>query len=521
VGISAEPRGDSAMTRGNSAEPRSDSAEPRGEPAAKRAPLSADSRLRRPGTVVIALTLSGAALRFATLNVQSVWLDESATMVLVRRGLQGMLSHLPASESAPPLYYILVWAWTRLFGTGPLGFRSLSALVGALTIPVMYAAGRRISTRAGLWAAALTAVNPAMYYYSQEARAYALVILLSAAALVLWQRALEAPSRRNLWLWAGVSSLALLTHYFAAFLFLPEALVLARRLGWRRTFGPAAAVALVGIALVPLALRERADGKSNWIEAASLASRAGESVKQFLVGLYGPFEILSALLVGLLATGALALLLRHGDRRERHGARDMAILAIAGLALPLGLAVTHLVDVFDGRNVIATWVPCAVLIAIGLGLARAPRAGAALGVCLCAVSLAVIVAVDAVPGYQRDDWRGAARALPAQRDGRVIVSLENASLPLSIYLPATSAVEGASVVTRELDFIALRTRRTGRSPLPPVVAVSPPQGFHLVGVSRSETYAVSRFLAPRPTHVTVATLRRLSGEPKAEVIVQR
>ncbi|MGH2853394.1 MAG: glycosyltransferase family 39 protein [Solirubrobacteraceae bacterium] len=491
------------------------------ESAAHSAQLPAGSRLRRPGTVVIALMLGAAALRFATLNVQSIWLDESATMILVRRGFSGMLSHLPSSESAPPLYYILVWAWTRLFGAGPLGFRSCSALVGVLTIPVVYAAGRRISTRTGLWAAALTAVNPAMYYYSQEARAYALVVLLSAAALVLWQRALEAPSRRGLWLWAGMSSLAVLTHYFAAFLFLPEAAILARRLGWRRTLPPSTAVALVGIALAPLALRERADGKSNWIEAASLASRIGESAKQFLVGLYGPLEILSALLAALLAAGALALLLRYGDRRERHSARDFAMLAGAAILLPLLLAVTHLVDVFDGRNMIAAWAPCAVLVAIGLGVARAPRAGAALGVGLCAVSLAVIAGIDTTPGYQRDDWRGAAQALPALRHERVIVGQENASLPLSIYLPATREATGASVSTGELDFIALRTRRTGRAPLPPVVPTSPPHGFRLAGVSRSEAFAVARFLAPHATSVQVATLRRIGGEPKAEVIVQR
>jgi 4-amino-4-deoxy-L-arabinose transferase-like glycosyltransferase len=470
---------------------------------------------------VLSLTLGGAALRFATLNVQSIWLDESATIVLVRRGLSGMLSHLASSESAPPLYYVLVWAWTQLFGAGPLGFRSFSALVGTLTIPVMYAAGRRLSTRAGLWAAALTAVNPAMYYYSQEARAYALVILLCAAAVVLWQRALEAPSPRNLWLWAALSSLALLTHYFAAFLFVPEALILGRRLGWRRVLAPSGAVALVGVALVPLALRQRADGKTAWIEAASLTSRAGESAKQFLVGLYGPLEILTALLSALLVAGALALLLRRGEGHERRGARDMAILASAGLALPLLLAITHLVDVFDGRNVIAAWVPCAVLIAAGLGVARAPRAGTALGLCLCAIWLAVVAAVNAIPGYQRDDWRGAAASLPAATPGRVIVSEENASIPLSVYLPAINPTESASVTTRELDFITLRTRRTGRSPLPPLVVSSAPPGFRPAGVHRSETYAISRFLAPHATSVTVATLRRVSGEPKAEVIVQR
>jgi hypothetical protein len=40
-------------------------------------------------------------------------------------------------------------------------------------------------------------------------------------------------------------------------------------------------------------------------------------------------------------------------------------------------------------------------------------------------------------------------------------------------------------------------------------------------VRKSETYAVSRFIAPHATNVTVATLRHIGGEPKAEVIVQR
>ncbi len=505
---------------GISIEPHSSSAATSRESAAKRAWPSAGSRPRHPGTIVLALTLGAAALRFGTLNAQSIWLDESATMILVRRGFSGMLSHLASSESAPPLYYTLVWAWTKLLGAGPLGFRSFSALAGTLTVPVLYAAGRRISTRAGLWAAALAAVNPALYYYSQEARAYALAILLSAAALALWQRALEAPSRRNLWLWAGMSSLAVLTHYFTAFLFLPEAIVLARRLGWRRTLAPVGAVALVGVALAPLALRQRADGKTNWIEASSLISRIGESAKQLLVGLYGPLEILTAGLSALLVAGALALLLSRGDRRERCGARDMAILAIAGLGLPLLLAIAHVVDVFDGRNVIATWVPCAVLVAIGLGVARAPRAGAVLGTCLCALSLAVVLAINEIPSYQRDDWRGAARALPTRTGARAIISEENASLPLSIYLQGTSPAERGRVSVRELDYITLRTRQTGRAPQPPAVIARAPRGFRPAGIRRSETYAVSRFLAPRPTSVAIVRLRQLSSESKAEVLVQ-
>jgi 4-amino-4-deoxy-L-arabinose transferase-like glycosyltransferase len=470
---------------------------------------------------VLGLTVLGAALRFATLNIQSIWLDESATLILVHHGFSGMLSHLSSSESTPPLYYVLVWAWTKVFGAGPIGFRSFSALTGTLTIPLLYAAGREITPRVGVWAAALTAVNPAMYYYSQEARCYSLLILFSAASFVLWQRALRMPDKRRLWLWAAVSILAVLTHYFAAFLFVPEAVVLLRRLGWRRVAMPIGAVVLAGIALLPLAISQRTNGKASWIEEASLTSRLGETVKQFLVGLYGPMEIVAGLAAGLLTIGAIILLLRRADRHERAGARDSAIIAVTGLALPLLLALSHALDVFDGRNVIAAWVPCAVLVAIGVGAKRARVAGAMVGAGLCAVSLAVIVATNAIPAYQRDDWRGVAHILATPTSTRVIVGEQFASPPLSIYLGSLTNISGPSVSTHELDFVALRTRRTGGSPEPPVVPTNPPAGFRLSEVHRTETFAISRFVSPKAVVVKTDELRRLIGKSNAEIFTQQ
>jgi len=471
--------------------------------------------------IVVAFTVLGGLLRFATLNVQSIWLDESVTMMLVRRGFSGMLSHLSASESSPPLYYVLVWAWTKVFGAGPLGFRSFSALAGTLTIPVMYAAGRQISPRVGAWAAALTSVSPALYYYSQEARAYGLWILFAATAYVLWQRALREPRGRRLALWAGASILALLTHYFTAFLFVPEALILIKRLGSRRVWAAVGAVVLVGLALLPLAASEIGSNKVHWIEEASLISRVGETAKLYVVGVYGPLEIVSALLAALLAAAAVAMLLRRGGERERVGARDAAIVATVAIVLPLLPAATHVLDVFDGRNVIAIWVPFAVLLACALGAARASRAVAALGVGLCAISLAVIAATNAIPTYQRDDWRGAAHALATRGASRVIVAKQYASAPLSVYLSSLQAISAPTVATRELAFVDLRTRRTGRSPLSPVVIRSAPPGFRLAGVATSETVAVSRFTAARATSVSADALRSLIGEPNAELILQR
>lgn len=473
-----------------------------------------------PVEIVFGLTLAAAALRFGTLDVQSVWLDESATILLAHRGFSGMLSHLPSSESAPPLYYVLVWAWTKIFGAGPLGFRSFSALAGTLTVPVLYLAGRRVSVRVGLWAAALATVSPILYYYSQEARAYALLILLSAAAFVAWQEALRKLTTRNLAWWSGLSTLALLTHYFAVFMFLPEAAVLLRRLDWRRIRLAFAPVALVGATLIPLALRQRNGGQSDWIQNTSLLSRFAQAPKQFLVGLYSPIEVLTAALAGLLAAGAVLILIRKGSARERRLARDVTVVAVGALAIPLVLAVTHIEDVFNGRNVMAAWPPWAVLVAIGLGAARAGRTGAVLGACLCALSLLVIVGVDTEPEYQRNDWRGVARSLSSPSAQRVLVTEQNSVLPLEVYLPGVKAMPATGVSTREVDVTALPTARTGRAPLPPVVPTNPPPGFHLAEVRRTSTYAIARFVARRELVVVSRELTKAAGQPTAEVLLQ-
>src|SRR4029453_6429346 len=67
------------------------------------------------------------------------------------------------TEATPPVYYVLGWGWTRIFGDGEVGLRSLSALAGTLTIPAAYAAGMAFcGRRAAVVAAAVVAVAPAL-----------------------------------------------------------------------------------------------------------------------------------------------------------------------------------------------------------------------------------------------------------------------------------------------------------------------------------------------------------------------
>ena len=209
--------------------------------------------------VLAALTVLAAILRFPTLHVQSYWFDEAVTVRLVSGGFGHMLSSIGGSESTPPLYYMLAWVWTRIFGHGEAGLRSLSALAGTAFVPVAYAAAAELaSRRVALAIAALAAFNPLLIWYSQEARSYALLVLFAGLSFLLFARIAREQRDRDLAWWTLVSALAIATHYFAAFVVAPEAAwLLLRARDRRRPLIATGALLAVGGALLPLLLRQR------------------------------------------------------------------------------------------------------------------------------------------------------------------------------------------------------------------------------------------------------------------------
>ena len=113
-------------------------------------------------------------------------------------------------------------------------------------MPVAYAAAAKlIHRRAGVIAAALTACSPILIWYSQEARSYALLVLLSSLSLLAFAYARETPSPRRVTWWVIASALALATHYYALLIVVPEAVWLL--VGHRRVRAVQVGVAIAGL----------------------------------------------------------------------------------------------------------------------------------------------------------------------------------------------------------------------------------------------------------------------------------
>lgn len=468
----------------------------------------------RPLFVLAALVALAALLRLPTLDAQSFWFDESVTAVdVVRPGLGETLRAVPSQELAPPLHPLLGWLWAQLFGEGEAALRSLSALAGILTVPVVHSAAARLGgARAGLVAATLAAVNPLLVWYGQEARVYALLMLLAALGFLFFVRALRR-TPRALAAWSAFSCLALLSHYFAVLVVAPQLLWLLVRSGRpRAALAASAPPVAVGLALVPLALHQRGTGGADWIAAIPLTQRIADFAQKWVVGWPGAVDGLW-LLPALLLAVALAVAAGRARPRERRGAGLALGVGAAAVLVPLALALAGL-DYLYYRHLVAALPPLLVGSAVLLGAPGAGRLGLAAVAALALTSLAVNAAVLSSPDLQRDDWRAAARVLGPPEEGRALVlNPFFAREPLIYYGHDLVALPLDGAPVRE---IALVGSREAGMPFPRDPRVP---GFALVERTAVQKLEVVRLRAPAPRPVSPADLTRaLAVRPDALVL---
>ncbi len=468
----------------------------------------------------------GAVLRFATLDLQSYRYDEAVTVVrILHSSLFDTLATVPKSESTPPLYYLLAWLWSRPFGVGEVGLRSLSALAGTASIAVVYlgAVALPLPRRAGLIAAAIVAVSPVLIWFSQDARAYALAFLLTALSFLFFARARRSGSKRDFAWWAICSALAVATHYFAAFVVVPEAaLLLWGSADRRRAAIAVAAVGAAALLLLPIALHQRGNAHAAWIARQPLTQRLGRAGAK-LIGEdngdeHGSREAgpIPLAVPAALAVAALALLLWGGDEEERWGAGVAALVGGLGLLLALLFAALG-ADYVDGRNLIPLFAPLTILLGAGFAVRRAAPAGLALGAAFCLCALVFTLEIDRLPRLQREDLRSAAARVGTLRPDEVVVTPRySASQPLRYYLGARPATAPLPPL-REIDLVgsAAAARANAARLLPPA--------FRRAGSEAvSYDFTLTRFVSRRPVRVSLRTLEAgalVAGGRHAAVLV--
>src|SRR5437868_2393735 len=176
----------------------------------------------RNETVIIIICLIGLVIRLWGLNTQSLWLDELHTMngAGPASSWSDLFDFLKKTEHHPPLFFMIEKCFFSIFDHSAYTARFVSAIAGTMGIWAMYQLGKEIlNKQLGIFCGIISCVNFFCISYSQEARPYALVFLLTVLSFTWFIRLVKIPSRKNLIGYTLCTTLLLYTHYYSLFVF--------------------------------------------------------------------------------------------------------------------------------------------------------------------------------------------------------------------------------------------------------------------------------------------------------------
>lgn len=168
--------------------------------------------------VLSVITLFAFALRMYRLDWQCLKVDELVTMQAAQMSALDIMTWALSVDYNPPMYYLLAHFSTLLFGVSSFAIRFPAVICGALCIPVIYMVGKEVKGKTlGLVMAAVSSFAFPFFYYSQDARAYPLVMLGFMLFTYFWLRVYNGDRDAVIVFALGASAaLCFWSHYFAA-----------------------------------------------------------------------------------------------------------------------------------------------------------------------------------------------------------------------------------------------------------------------------------------------------------------
>lgn len=382
--------------------------------------------------LLLALIIAvGAYLRFHMLGVRSLWPAECFSVLVARQPWPQFLHTMWWGEGNMAFYYTLLRGWL-VFGDSEAWLQSLSAVFGVLTIPAVYALGRRFLGRgAGLIAAALIAVHSFHIEHSEQLRSYSLVTLLVVFSTFAFLDLVSTPKEKRWWLlYVVFSALAIYAQTFTIFLLCAQWLAIGpegiRRVGILKIFAATSAVAFLASPVLTVMLLEN-KGQLDWVPPPS--TRGMLNVVWGIVGAdtLSPETFAGSLVLLVLYVVAIvwAIWGLYGFEKADDGdsvRRTATTVLVWCLVFPVvAMAAVSFVKPILYPRYVLMCVPAAVLLAaegIASVNARIPHAR------LLAWGAFVAMVVLALMGTHRFDtglrnfgldWRGAANYILAHR----------------------------------------------------------------------------------------------------------
>lgn len=343
----------------------------------------------------------GLIFRLISLN-QSLWLDEATTALTARMPLADIFTKFMPGDFHPPFYYLFIKYWVLVFGSSEVSLRIPSVIFGVATVYFTYLIAKKLfDEKTANIAASLAATSGLMIYYSQEARMYGLAAFLVSVLFYLF-------IEKKWTLFSICLAILGMTDYIALFV-LPVFIIFA---GKDLKKVSLSLIPLVGVSALfaPTFLKQISVGVSatgtNWGNILGVLSwkNLGLIPVKFILGRIGfDNKIIYALISATICSIFGFLLVKS---------RKAPKIIWAWLTLPilLGIVVSIKLPVLYYFRFLFCLPALYILVSVGITSLR----GKMLWIFLSGVILINVVSSGFYlfdSNFQREDWRGIARAV--------------------------------------------------------------------------------------------------------------
>jgi len=290
---------------------------------------------------------------------QSLWRDEAFSALLSLKGL-GQIISVAASDYSPPLYYVFLHFWIKLFGFGEVALRIPSLLFSVLTAGSAYFLTKKLfSKKVALLTFFFVLLNPFLFHYAFEARMYTLFSFF--AVLSFYFLIFE-----NWPLFVLFSLLGLYSHNFMIFSLLGEliAYLFLKGFGKKKHLLVSFGGILLGFSpwVGTLFSQAREVARGFWIERPGIRA-VSEALVQFL---FGPSGGNSRYLIFMVLISGLVIFLWRlsASRRDKAERKKIASLIIwASLSFFSSFLLSYFIPVFLPRYLIFIIIPLSLVLA--------------------------------------------------------------------------------------------------------------------------------------------------------------
>ena len=172
----------------------------------------------------------GGVMLLAFPLAKPIWDDELDSIM---QGSKPYLTILGgASDTQPPLHFLVFRICETFFGKNLAIFRFISALPAVVSLWYVYLLGKRITPQVGILAVWLAALSPGLILFDRMARYHGLLAMLTTMSVYYGLTALDSGRRRDLVAYGITTFLMLMTYYLSLFVLIAQALVILPR--WRQ-----------------------------------------------------------------------------------------------------------------------------------------------------------------------------------------------------------------------------------------------------------------------------------------------